>query len=382
MKILFLPFLQIPTGHHTVADALIRSLENRIDNVECIKIDFFSYADKLLEKAFRLTYLTWIDHSPQTFVWLYRNFVYPSKSTKHFNWYEIMFLDKMNSLLREEKPDLIICTQAFPSFLISRLRCSGISTPPVVNVYTDFFVNRLWGLEGIDYHFVPDQHIKAELAAKHGINPQNIFITGIPIDECFIPQSKNKFSPPYHILITGGSGGLGDIQNLSSTLTHSQEFYFSVLCGSNKKLYKEIFSLKSNHIKPLSYISSRETMNALYNEAQAIITKPGGVTISEALHKKLPIFIHSSLPGQEDINKDYLLNKKLVYDLDQSCNITEQLQEFFLDEKEQKLWNKRVNNYLSQTNDPAWQKILEIIIRTPLKSYVYNDVVALSKSTS
>ncbi len=382
MKILFLPFLQMPTGHHTVADALIRSLENRIDNVECKKIDFFSYADKLLEKAFRMTYLTWIDHSPQTFVWLYRNFVYPSKATKHFNWYEIKFLDKMNYLLNQEKPDLIICTQAFPSFLISRLRCSGISTPPVINVYTDFFVNRLWGLEGIDYHFVPDQTIKSELAAKHGVNPHNICVTGIPIDECFIPQVENKFAPPYHILISGGSGGLGDIQSLSSTLTHSEEFYFSVLCGNNKKLYKEIFSLRSNYIKPLTYISSRETMNALYNEAQAIITKPGGVTLSEALNKRLPIFIHSSLPGQEDINKDYLLNKKLIYDLNQRRNITEQLKDFFQNEKEQKLWHKRVNSYLGQTNDPAWQKIMEIIIPISLKPHIYRDIVSLSKSTS
>lgn len=382
MKILFMPFLQMPTGHHTVADALIRSLESRIVNVQCKKIDFFSYADKLLEKAFRLTYLTWIDHSPQTFVWLYRNFVYPSKSTKHFNWYEIKFLDKMDSLLKEEKPDLIICTQAFPSFLISRLRSSGVSTPPVVNVYTDFFVNRLWGLEGIDYHFVPDQYIKAELAAKHGINPQTIFVTGIPIDECFIPRSENKFSAPYHILISGGSGGLGDIQSLSNTLVQSKDFYFSVLCGNNKKLYKEVFSLKLNHIKPLSYISSRETMNALYNEAQAIITKPGGVTLSEALNKKLPIFIHSSLPGQEDINKDYLLDKKLIYDLDQNRNITEQLNDFFQNEQEQKLWHKRVNSYLGQINDPAWHKILEIIIRTSLKPHIYHDIVSMSKSTS
>lgn len=382
MKILFLPFLQMPTGHHTVADALIRSLENRIDNVVCQKIDFFSYADKLLEKAFRLTYLTWIDHSPQTFVWLYRHFVYPSKSNKHFNWYEIKFLDKMSALLNEEKPDLIICTQAFPSFLINRLRCSGISTPPVINVYTDFFINNLWGIESIDYHFVPDEWIKTELATKHGINPKNIFVTGIPIDECFTPRRKYKSSPPYHILISGGSGGLGDIQTLSNNLLHSKDYYFSVLCGNNKKLYKEVFSLRSNHIKPLSYISSRETMNALYNESQAIITKPGGVTLSESLYKRLPIFIHSSLPGQEEINKDYLQHKKLIYDLDHNRNLIEQLDDFFQNNNEQDLYHIRVNDYLDQIQYFAWQKIVEIIILISLQPRCYREVVSISKSTS
>lgn len=370
MKILFLPFLQMPTGHHTVADALIRSLEKRIPNMVYKKIDFFSYADKLLEKAFRLTYLTWIDHSPQTFVWLYRNFVYPSKATKHFNWYEIKFLDKMKNLLNEEEPDLIICTQAFPSFLLSRLRNSGIATPPVINVYTDFFINRLWGIEGIDYHFVPDEHIKTELINKHKVNPKRIFVTGIPIDECFQPRIAYQPSPPYHILISGGSGGLGDIQHFITSLPEEKNYYFSILCGNNKKLFKEVFSLKLNNVKPLSYISSRETMNALYNEADAIITKPGGVTLSEALIKRLPIFIHSTLPGQEEINRDYLSSKKLIYILDQNQPVTQQLDYFFNNKSEQHSWRQKVENYLNQIECPAWQKIAEIcakILTSPKK---------------
>lgn len=382
MKILFLPFLQMPTGHHTVADALIRSIEQRISNVQCSKIDFFSYADKLLEKAFRVTYLTWIDHSPQTFVWLYRNFVYPSKSTKHFNWYEIKFLDKMNTLLQEEKPDLIICTQAFPSFLISRLRYSGISTPPVINVYTDYFINRLWGIDGIDYHFVPDYRIKTELIAKHNLSPHRVFVTGIPIDECFLPRPSSNRSLPYHILISGGSGGLGDIENLISNLPEDGKYYFSVLCGKNKKLYKEILALQSPNIKPLSYISSRSTMNALYNEADALITKPGGVTLSEALYKRLPIFIHSSLPGQEEVNKEYLLEKKLIYTLDPDDRMVDQLDLFFTNKAEQAEWNHRVDSYLSQMECPAWQKIIEILVKISLKPSRYQEMPKTERSTS
>lgn len=381
MKILFLPFLQIPTGHHTVADALIRSLESRINNLKCTKIDFFSYADKLLEKAFRLTYLTWIDHSPQTFVWLYKYFVYPSKSTKHFQWYEMKFLDKMKCLLDQEQPDLIICTQAFPSFLLSRLKNTGDYTPPIINVYTDFFVNRLWGIEGIDYHFVPDQNLKSQLTVKHNVNPNKIFVTGIPVEECFTPRTPNQPSPFYNILISGGSGGLGDIQQLLTNLPTSEDYFFYLLCGNNKKLYKEIKTLNFKNLKPLTYISSRETMNALYTEAHALITKSGGVTISEALHKRLPIFIHSALPGQEQINKDYLLERRLIYALDLTSHLTEQLASFLEDKDEQDQWLKRVNEYLNEIEAPAWQKIIEIIIKETLKPKKYQDM-SITQSTS
>jgi processive 1,2-diacylglycerol beta-glucosyltransferase len=382
MKILFLPFLQMPTGHHTVADALIRSLERRISGVQCRKVDFFSYADKLLEKAFRLTYLTWIDHAPNTFVWLYRNFVYPTKSTKHFNWYEIKFLDKMKSLIAEEQPDLIVCTQAFPSFLINRLRCSGFSTPPVINVYTDFFINKLWGIEEIDYHFVPDQTIKYQLLAKYNLSPSQVTITGIPIDECFYPRKTYHPLPPHHILIAGGSGGLGDMENLILNLPQDKNYYFSLLCGNNHKLYKEVFALKQNNLKPLAYISSRDTMNALYSEAHAIITKPGGVTLSEALGKRLPIFVHSALPGQEQVNMSYLTEKKLIFPLDVSSPIAAQLAAFFANREMQLLWQQRVNTYQSQIECPAWQKMMEYLLQHSLLPRNYQQTAATTGSTS
>ena len=58
-------------------------------------------------------------------------------------------------------------------------------------------------------------------------------------------------------------------------------------------------------------------MNKLYDQVDAIITKPGGVTVSEALRKRLPIFVHSTLPGQEQINLHVLKSQKLVFELDQ-----------------------------------------------------------------
>jgi len=369
------------TGHHTVADALISSLVKRVVNINCSKVDFFSYADKLLEKAFRLTYLTWIDHSPQTYDFLYRFFIYPSKFSKHFNLLEIKFLNKMKELLDEERPDLIICTQAFPSFLISRLRSSGIDTPPVVNVYTDYFINKLWGMEGIDCHFVPDREIRTQLIENHGVNESRIIVTGIPVDECFIPRDFSQPEPPYNILISGGSGGLGEIEDLIHSLPADNNYYFTLLCGKNKKLYKDIISLNKNNIRPLSYISSRETMNILYNQAHAIITKPGGVTLSEALHKRLPIFTHSSLPGQEEINKQYLLQKQLIYPLDLNVSITDQLNLFFGNEESWKTWHNKVNSYLEEIESQAFQKIIDIIVKISLKPRSLEKESSFSRST-
>lgn len=361
MKVLFLPFLQMPTGHHQVADALIRSVKRRDPSIDLKKVDFLSFVNERIEKIVTTTYLKWIDHYPQTYTWLYRYFVYPSTASKHFHLYESLFLSKMLEMLSLESPDLIVCTQAFPSFLISRLKVQGKLNIPVINVYTDFFINKLWGLHGIDYHFVSDQPLKEELIAR-GIPAARIYITGIPVDECFLPKKRPlKCARPYHLLISGGNSGLGDIQTFLKALKPSPDFRYSIMCGKNEKLYREISSLGLANIKALPYLSSRQAIDDLYNEADAIITKPGGVTISEALIKSLPIFVHSTLPGQEEVNLRYLESQELVRVLHPDQPIEEQVAQILSDRQEHARWYNQVKAYHKRQEVKAWEKILEFM---------------------
>lgn len=155
-RILFLPLLQMPSGHHQVANALIRSLHRRAPDIDCRKVDFLSYANEWLEKVVTGTYLKWIHHFPVTYDKAYRTFASSSSSdvVQHFQWYERFFVKKMQHLLEKEQPDLIVCTHGFPSSLINRLKMRKVLRTPVINVYTDFFINSIWGRHGIDYHFV------------------------------------------------------------------------------------------------------------------------------------------------------------------------------------------------------------------------------------
>jgi processive 1,2-diacylglycerol beta-glucosyltransferase len=94
------------------------------------------------------------------------------------------------------------------------------------------------------------------------------------------------------ILVSGGSSGLGNILEMLNEVKETNRFDYVVLCENNQKLYQEISSWKLAHINPVPYLSSRTDMNTLYDQVDAVITKPGGVTVSEALQKRLPIFIN------------------------------------------------------------------------------------------
>lgn len=362
-KILFLPLLRMQSGHHQVAEALMDMVQKRSNEFIVKKVDLLSYTNQSLEKMITNGYLNWIRFAPGTYSLAYKNFFYVSPTKEHnFKWYQPLFLKKMEQLLIEEEPDLIVCTHGFPSSLLSQLKMKGKCHAPIINVYTDFFINSVWGKRGIDMHFLPSKEVKEQFMLRNQISSQRMMVTGIPVHEEITQISyKSKSEGRSKILISGGNSGLGGIHKLLNGLKAFSQYDYLVLCGNNHKLYDEISSWNTDHIQPLPYISSREEMNTLYDQVDAIVTKPGGVTISEALRKKLPIFVHSVLPGQEQINLQYLKNQKLVFEIDPKKSLEKQIQGTLNHYKKMDRWRKAIENYHKGIELSEPERIVEVM---------------------
>ncbi|MDF0727101.1 glycosyltransferase [Cytobacillus sp. S13-E01] len=355
-KILLFPLLDsLPSGHHQVASAITGYVSNRSTDIECKKIDLLNSWNPVIESMITKTYLRWIQRFPNSYAWMYRKFAYQSKKQRSYKHYDLLFLNKMERIITKEKPDLIICTHAFPSYLVNNLKKSGACKVPTLNIYTDFFINDVWGREMVDYHFVSDSSMKSNLMSHYSLPERRICTTGIPIDESFSNTShQKKPAREFTLILTGGSAGLGKINELLKNAKHEQQLKFYVLCGNNKQLFDEIAKLNDKNIHPLPYISSRKQMNDLYNLADAIITKPGGVTISEAIKKKVPIFIHSALPGQEEINLKHLKEQGLVFTIKAGIDPAEQILEVLSNEPRMMEYQRSLQRYLNTQdfNDP------------------------------
>ncbi|MEH7237414.1 MGDG synthase family glycosyltransferase [Bacillus sp. JJ1562] len=345
-KILVLPLFTMESGHHRTADTLIDSFRKQDSYIQCEKVEFLSYISPVFEKLISNVYLKWITKSPVIYSKFYKQF-FSKKSVILCSIYEALFLEKMEQLLEETQPDIIICTHSFPSFFVSKLKEYGVCKTPMINVYTDFFINELWGINQVDMHFVPSKETKTDLI-KASVPEENIIKTGIVTADLVSKRpGRRTNNKKMHILVSGGSLGLGN--QLSFLKSENRDLVeYRVLCGSNAKLYKEIASLNINSIKPLPYITCTEQMNHLYNWADAIITKPGGVTISEAIKKRIPIFIHSVLPGQEEINMNYLERKGLVQKLNKTRSVEEQVVTALKNPAGIIQMNKAINLYLSE----------------------------------
>lgn len=239
----------------------------------------------------------------------------PKRKPSAFPPYEWLFAGHLKQIIDSLKPALIICTHAFPSYLLDFLKQRGDIDVPIVNVYTDYFVHNLWGKTAIDVHFIGHPAMKTTLL-ETGVPSERIVVTGIPVHPVFTapPPAPLPVRSRYTGLICGGSLGLAGWEQLLRKIAPNDPVDYFVLCGTNEQLYERL--RKNNHprLLPLRYISSPAAMSALYDEVDFVLTKPGGVTLSECLHKRKPAFIYAMLPGQEEMNFRLLCNDGLIFD--------------------------------------------------------------------
>ncbi|MGP4064572.1 MGDG synthase family glycosyltransferase [Oceanobacillus sp. M65] len=344
-KALFLPFMNMASGHHHVADTLMEETAKLEEHINTSKVDILSYSYGTVEKLVSSFYMKWIHLFPSSYDRLYYYLAYRNvaKRSRHLH-YEFLFKLYMQKLLANKNPSLLFCTHALPSNITSILKQKGKLNAITVNVYTDFFVNRVWGINGIDYHLVPSHTVK-DFLIQLGVDEERIYLTGIPVHSVFkgsIPNRKDTGN--YAVLVTGGNMGAGSMENLLPQNEASTVRYY-ILCGNNGKLYKKLLARKHDRLIPIPYINSKYEMNALYDKVDAVLTKPGGVTISECLMKQKPIFVSHGLPGQERINMQELEKHGLMLTLSRDKSVEEQIVSYLENEKAMQRYRQRVGEY-------------------------------------
>lgn len=346
-KILFFPLLNsMPSGHHQVAEAIMEYISAHGAHIECKKIDILSEWNPVLEKAIVNVYKGWIHYAPALYGSFYRLLAKGSTSSRTHKLYELLFIRKMEEVLAKEEPDLIVCTHALPSYLINQIKEKGKCSTPCLNVYTDFFINNVWGISNIEFHFVPSRQLKEQLNIEYKIAKNRVFITGIPVSTYIKEDRENKSKKTErNLLFFAGGLKTKKIVDELKAADRKKNWNLQILNSPHNKSLKRISEQKFSHAQLLPDIASKEKMNELYSQAAAFVTKPGGTLISEAIKKEVPIFVPMTLPGQEEINLRYLIKQKLVYKIPQNTNILDFVVNTIEDSGEMEFYKQNVQNY-------------------------------------
>nr|WP_312577618.1 glycosyltransferase [Sedimentibacter sp.] len=300
-------------GHKMVATALKNAFTNKgYNNVSVI--DVFTEAHPRITETIKKAYIKSYEFGEAYSLLYYGTEKLVDK--KVMDVYRNFGYRKLNQIALEFKPDIIINT--FPILASLKIKNSNGENIPVFNIVTDFYVHKLWLSEEIDKFYIATNELKEELR-KMNIPIEKTVVTGIPVRDAFEEmQNLSNIFKKYNftkskkiVLINAGAFGvLKDIKKVCIELCRHNNIQVAAVCGNNKELKAQLDSLDNKNLKVFGFT---EDIHELYKIATCMITKSGGITLSEALAVQLPLIIYKPVPGQEKENALYFEKKGAAF---------------------------------------------------------------------
>lgn len=325
MKVLLLT-VTAGYGHHATAKALADMFEQK--GAETKVVDVYEYISKVVRTAISQGYLLSSKYTPE----LYRLFyTKSSKASKHRKQNKLNIVKIVNTLgafkfehfVDNFEPDAIVCTHVLAAHLISEMKARDMVKAPCVGIVTDYCIHPYWEDVVNMEAMVTASELITHTAVKRGIPEQRIHPLGIPIHPKFnqhisredaceqLGLDPNRFT----VLVMGGSMGYGNSRKLIKQITRiGIDFQVLAVCGNNKRAYNRLMAFKEEYQGDctLHVMGFVDNVEVLMSASDCIITKPGGLTVSESIAKGLPMILVNPIPGQEEMNVEFLLNNGMA----------------------------------------------------------------------
>ncbi|WP_158289410.1 MGDG synthase family glycosyltransferase [Paenibacillus flagellatus] len=299
-------------GHIQVARSLEQALRrNGIEHVSVL--DLLKEAHPVMDAVAKFVYdrsLAASSYGLHYYGWSY----YLTRDIGHGSllarWLNDIGVGTLLSVIERERPDAIVSTFPFGG-IASHIRRRGLPVP-TFTVITDFALHNRWIHSASDRFYVATEDLKHRLV-RRGVAEQRIRVSGIPIRDAFTtahPESGTPHEPEQRqVLFMAGTCGLWrEVRGIVRRLLLRPDVRIVTVCGRNGKLMRRLdreFRREPN-LTTLGYV---DRIDELMRGSDCIITKAGGVTLSEAIHVNVPIFVYKPIPGQEKENALYLEQK-------------------------------------------------------------------------
>lgn len=223
---------------------------------------------------------------------------------------------KLGEYLKENRYDVIAMTHFYAAEMVTYLRRKGYDLPPTVFIGTDYTCTPFTMETQCDKYVIPAEDLCDDYI-KQGATREQLLPYGIPVSRVFEPEETDiaalrgqlGLHPDKQcVLATGGSMGAGNMKRLTAKLIRygkeNSDTQFVIICGTNKKLQKALSDKTADNDR-FSIIGFTDRMNDYMTAADVFITKPGGLSSTEAAVTGLPMIHMSSIPGCETRNLRY-----------------------------------------------------------------------------
>jgi processive 1,2-diacylglycerol beta-glucosyltransferase len=305
----------VGSGHVKAADALARAMRGRSDVDEVLSDDSLDHTNVLHKQFYSTLYKKLSAMLPEFLGWWYETSDDPWVADKGRLLIDLPQALPLINLVREFRPDVILCTHFMPAGVISWLIANGKLDARLGVVITDFHFHAFWITRAFNWYFVAQEDDKIHMEAL-GLPSDRIEVTGIPVEPEFgmsvdvnAVLERHGLQPGRPtILVAGGALGMSPATAVVRQLLQvERDFQAIIVCGKNEEMQNEIVELLKDRPADFRVLGYTKDMADFMSVATILLSKPGGMTTAEAVACGLPMMILDPIGGQEERNADVLL---------------------------------------------------------------------------
>lgn len=307
-------------GHNSAAKAIKEVFDEH--NIYCEIADSLAFLSKKASKFISKWHVRLYKKAPLLFGLGYKAAEFTDSRHMRSMFYDTVCKGarKLKAKVERDNFDTIICTHPFSATTLTRaMEKYGLKPDKTYFVATDYTCSPGVSSGNLDYYIIPHSSLSDDFTQR-GIPAEKLFPCGIPVSrrvhtplkKC---ESKRELSIPENkrvILLMCGSMGCGPIKLIARELSHKlkDDEYLVVICGSNHRLYQKLRELEDpGSVRILGF-----TRNVpLYmNSADLLLSKPGGLSTTEAAENHLPMILIDAVAGCETHNMNFWISNDMA----------------------------------------------------------------------
>jgi processive 1,2-diacylglycerol beta-glucosyltransferase len=324
----------VGAGHLRAAEAVAAALRELAPEATIENLDVLTLTNATFRRLYGRSYLDLVNRAPHVLGYFY-DLLDRAPSPEQKRDRLRLLVEKLNlrrllAILRSGRWDLVVNTHFLPAELIASLRRKGEADLPHLTVTTDFETHRLWVNQPCDHYFTATEEGAANL--QHwGIPAGDITVSGIPIHPVFSRLKDRAACLNRHglmgdrpvVLQMAGGFGVGPVEALfQSLLAVQRPLEFVVVAGRNEELQARLKQIPVPERHRAVVLGYSTVMDELMTAADIVVSKPGGLTTSEALACGAAMVVVNPIPGQESRNSDFLLEAGAAVKINNLATLT------------------------------------------------------------
>lgn len=312
--------LSFGSGHVRAAEALTRELTAQDRGANVRVTDALRESRLLFRLAYVTPYWTMLRYAPALWRWYFARRLRRRSDATAPEWMFRRGCPQVFDEIGRWHPAVIVACEVAACEIAAAARRRGLTGARIIAVITDHEAEPSWVKSEVDVYAVASEEVRERLVGW-GAQPERISVCGIPVGREFdepraeseIGATRARFGlrdgTPLALLMGGGMGPTHMDEVAAELCRAGTPLDIVAVAGHDRRALQKLELVRDEHLnaRRASLVNLQahgwlDEIAALMRAASVLVTKPGGLSTTEASACALPCVLFDAIPGPEQLN--------------------------------------------------------------------------------